>query len=70
VVTAQTMRISWEAFGNCLWHEDCDKSRSGIMREVSRENARSLLECLHCGRRGFYPVGGVGPVCVPVEHAT
>src|SRR5207302_5320644 len=65
----QWMRISYETRGRCMWHEDCDKSRSGVMREVLREESRTLLECLSCGRRGYYPVGAVGPVCVAVETA-
>lgn len=62
----EQMRITYERVGRCLWHEDCDKSRSGVMREVRREESRTLLECLHCGRQGYFPVGGVSE-CVPVE---
>lgn len=61
------MIISYELIGRCLWHLDCDKSRSGVMREVHREEGRTLVECLHCERRAYYPVGGLGPVCVSEE---
>jgi hypothetical protein len=60
------MRISYQPQGRCLWHEDCEKSRSGIMRVVSKDTDRSLLECLHCQQRGYYPVGAVGSLCVDV----
>ncbi len=57
------MIISFQREGRCLWHIDCEK-RSGVMREVVREDTRSLLECLSCEKRGYYPVGGLGPICV------
>lgn len=64
-----TMRITYERAGRCLWHEDCDKSRCGIMTEVRREESRTLLRCLHCERQGYFPVGATS-ACVPVELIT
>jgi hypothetical protein len=63
---AETMRITYEAYGRCLWHKGCDKSPCGIMAEIRREELRTLLRCLHCGREGYVPVGFTS-VCVPVE---
>lgn len=65
-MAAETMRILYERVGRCLWHEDCDKSTCGIMREERRETARTFVRCLHCGRAAYFPVGGTS-VCVPVE---
>jgi transcription elongation factor Elf1 len=62
----QRMRIAFQPQGRCLWHEDCAKVSSGVMHEVEREESRSLLECLNCGQRGYYPKGAVGSVCVDV----
>lgn len=56
------MKINYELHGRCLWHEDCEKARQGIMGLVRHEEGRSLVKCLHCGRQGYYPVGGVGPL--------
>ena len=66
-LTPAAMLLSYELIGRCFWHLDCDKSRSGIVREVRREDHRTLVECGHCGRRAYYPVGGLGPLCVPEE---
>lgn len=62
----ERMRISYQPVGRCLWHDDCDRRLPGIMRVVQEEQGRSLLECLHCKKRGYYPVGSVGAVCVDV----
>ena len=61
------MNISFQSFPNGLWHKDCDfQNRSSPMLEVSREESRTLLECAACGKRGYFPVGGVG--CVKVDE--
>jgi hypothetical protein len=64
------MRISYQPQGRCLWHLDCSVGLggSGIMHVIQHEEARSLLECGHCHRRGYYPVGAAGPVRVPVTR--
>lgn len=53
--------------GGGLWHTDCEKNqwKSGVMREVRNEkdSARSLLECLHCGKQGYLPHGSTGRTC-------
>lgn len=58
------MLITYERAGRCLWHSDCDKNpwKSGVMREVKKEQGRTLLECLHCGKKAYYPHGSVGEV--------
>lgn len=59
------MIIRYERTGNCLWHEDCAVSHlGGIMKVVSHSDEASLMECLHCGMKGEYPVGGIGSVSV------
>lgn len=65
-MATETMRITYERVGRCLWHEDCDKSTCGIMREERRDAERTLVRCLHCGRAGYLPVGAAS-VCAPVE---
>jgi hypothetical protein len=59
------MEITWQREGNCMWHSDCPKNKwnSGIMKIVQHEETRTLLECLHCGQKGYYSVGGHGTVC-------
>jgi hypothetical protein len=47
----------------CFWHLNCEKSSSGIMQEIKREPDKSLFKCLHCDKRGYYPVGAAGEVC-------
>lgn len=65
-MAAKTMRITYERVGRCLWHEGCEKSACGILTEERREEGRTLVRCLHCGQRGYLPVGATS-VCVPVE---
>jgi hypothetical protein len=62
------LEITYELGGN-FWHTNCPKNpfRSGIMRPIAHEPTRSVIECLHCGQRGYYPVGSVG--CVYSEPA-
>lgn len=51
--------------GGKFWHTNCPKNAftCGIMRPVVYEDKRSVIECLHCGQRGYYPVGAVGTRC-------
>lgn len=51
--------------GRMFWHTNCAANRfkSGVMRVVSDEPTRSLIHCQHCGKYGYYPVGGAGRVC-------
>lgn len=60
----KTMKINYERYGRCFWHEDCQKARQGVMKVMRHEEKRSALECLDCGRSGYYPVGGLGLICV------
>lgn len=56
------MEITWEQ--GRIWHTDCDEPhRSGIMQPIHREEERTLMKCLHCGKHGYYPHGRSGPVC-------
>jgi len=56
------MLMTYKLYGRCMWHEDCDASFTGqgVMKLVERREEHDLMECLHCGRRGYYPVGAVG----------
>jgi hypothetical protein len=58
------LEITYERGGK-FWHTNCPKNvfHSGIMRPIAHEQTRSVIECLHCGQRGYYPVGRVGTVC-------
>jgi hypothetical protein len=64
------VEITYERLGRCFWHTNCPKNsfRSGVMRPIAHEREWSVIECLHCGQRGCYPVGRVGTVCS--EEAT
>lgn len=55
------MVICWEK--GMFWHIDCEKISCGIMKAISQEEKRSVIECLHCGIKGYYPVGGCGSLC-------
>mgnify|MGYP001611544894 CR=1 FL=1 len=58
------MIICWDR--GMFWHSDCekDKHHSGIMKEIDRrEETRSLIKCLSCGKSGYYPKGDVGSLC-------
>lgn len=55
------MVIHWNR--GCFWHMDCEKIVSGIMKEITVEETRSVIECLSCGKKGYYPVGGIGSLC-------
>lgn len=55
------MVIHWER--GMFWHVDCEKMHDAIMKEVSMEEKRGVIECLACGKKGYYPKGGVGALC-------
>lgn len=65
-----TLEITYE-LGGKFWHTNCPKNsfHSGIMMPIAHELRQSIVECLHCGQRGYYPVGGVGPVRSPEANA-
>lgn len=49
----------------CFWHIDCEKtSFEGVITKTTedKENQRTLMECGHCGKKGYYPYGGLGPI--------
>lgn len=60
------MIISAQNYPCCIWHTDCevDTHHSGIMKAIRHDEKSSLMECLHCGKKGNYPVGSIGPVNV------
>lgn len=64
------VEIQWDRAGRAFWHTNCTNHLGGVMKEVKREPDKSVFECLHCGKRGEYPVGGVGTVCSPELSAT
>lgn len=61
---AQTMIINFK--NRCLWHSDCENHFGGIMKEIRHEEDKTLMECLHCGKKGYYPKGGIGRICVEI----
>ena len=62
------MIIDYQLYGRCTWHVDCEVGKgNGIMKEIKREENQSLMECLHCGEKGYYPVGSVGCINVKSE---
>ena len=61
------MIINYELVGGAFFHSDCDKDYGGgIVKPVKNEKDKTLVECLHCGKRGYYPVGKIGSVEVEV----
>lgn len=58
------VEIDYE-LGGRFWHTNCPENsfRSGIMRAIAHEQSASLIECLHCGQKAYYPVGAKGRVC-------
>lgn len=64
------MRIKYEVYPTCFWHTDCEVSKLGIgvMKFKYRFPEYDLLVCLHCGKQGCYPVGGLGEIEVPEER--
>jgi hypothetical protein len=65
---AKKMTISYELEGRCLWHLECETNplRCSPMFVVATEPTHSLVECTSCKQRGYYPVGGLGPLCCVV----
>lgn len=49
-----------------FWHRNCTNQLGGVMSEIAREPDKSLIECLHCGEAGYYPVSGVGEICTEI----
>lgn len=57
------MKITYELYGSSFFHTDCIPGRNnGIVKPIRHEANRSLMECQHCGKRGYYPVGTVGEI--------
>jgi hypothetical protein len=54
------MIIDYNPDQRAIWHADCANHFGGVMHPVWNERTRTLMECLHCGKRGYYPVGGAG----------
>lgn len=62
------MLITYQLYGRCMWHSDCIPGRgNGIMKLFKREKEHDLMECLHCRKMGYYPVGGCGEIKVDEE---
>lgn len=65
------MKITYELYGRSIWHSDCVEGRkNGVMKPIKHEVDRTLMECQHCGARGFYPVGAVGEIEVEQINLT
>lgn len=64
------MKLSVQLRPRCFWHVDCPENSfgSGIITKTTedKENQRTLMECGHCGKKGYYPYGRVG--CVEVDE--
>lgn len=62
------MIINYELYGRAFFHSDCSVSEygGGIVKPIKNEKDATLCECLHCGKKGYYPVGKKG--CVKVEE--
>jgi len=56
------MVINFVQDTHTLWHSDCDRRWAPPMFEVEKLKDKVLLECTHCGERGYYPVGGSGEI--------
>ena len=57
------MIINFELQGRSFFHSDCDKDYGGgIVKPIKNEKDKTLCECLHCGKKGYYPVGRIGRV--------
>lgn len=48
--------------GARFWHRNCANHLGGVMKVVKDEPTQSLIQCLHCGKSGYYPVGGLGRI--------
>jgi hypothetical protein len=59
------MIINFQPHGKGLWHSDCINHFGGIMKELTDDGSKTLMECLSCGKRGYYPHGVSGRVHVP-----
>lgn len=53
--------IHWER--GMFWHVNCEKMHDAIMKEIRMEEKRGIIECFSCGKKGYYPRGGVGSLC-------
>jgi len=60
------MKISYQLEGRCLWHEDCQESRQGIIKSVEDGSGYSKVVCLDCGKSASIPIGFSG--CKEVDE--
>ena len=59
------MIIDYELQGRSFFHSDCDKIHGGgIVKPIKDEEGKTLCECVHCSKKGYYPVGKIGAVKV------
>lgn len=63
-----TMIVNFVEKTHTLWHWDCEARHAPPMKEISEDEARTLLECTVCGRQGFYPHGTYGRLIIKVEE--
>jgi len=54
-----------------IWHIDCSKNEwnSGVIKELKYnvKTKKTLVECLHCGQKGYIPDGTLFKVKVCIE---
>ncbi|MDP2643704.1 MAG: hypothetical protein Q8P24_02075 [Desulfobacterales bacterium] len=61
------IKMTYELYGKCMWHSNCGIGKAnGIMKNIERKPTGDVFVCLHCGKRGFYPVGGIG--CIVTDE--
>lgn len=61
------MQVQIRREGPRFWHENCTNHLGGVMKEIKREDDRSLIQCQHCRQCGYYPIGGVGSISADLQ---
>ena len=56
---------------NGIWHKDCPENKwnSGVIKELERGEDKTLVECLHCGQKGYIHKGAPFRAEVTIEDA-
>ena len=47
------MQVQIRREGSRFWHENCANHLGGVMKEIKREEDKSLMQCLHCKQCGY-----------------
>lgn len=56
------MQVMIQNAPRCVWHTDCEKGRSGIIKTTDIHD-HTLAECLDCGAKGRIEIGAPFNVC-------